>query len=87
MRLPTIAETFLAQFVLYLLLWILNPYLAGLLSLIFGGVILVILLISLIVEWIEPSKVPRSYFRYMAVCVLAPALAAGLYQLVQLLAG
>lgn len=72
-------EILLAEIVLYFLLWLYDDYLATLLSLSFGGIFLVILLISLIVEWIERSKVPVWYYKFMAVSVLAPAITAGIY--------
>jgi hypothetical protein len=49
------------------------------LSIIFGAVFFLIWVISVIVEWIEPSKVPRVYFRWMLVSFLAPLLAAAIY--------
>lgn len=72
-------EIFLAQLVIYLVIWIFNDYLASLLSLIFGSICFLILLISLIVEVIERSKVPRAYFLFMAASVLAPIVAALIY--------
>lgn len=72
-------EIFLAQLVIYLLLWIFNDYLATLLSLVFGSICLLILLISLIVEVIERSKVPRWYFLFMGASVLAPIIAGLIY--------
>lgn len=72
-------EIFLAQLVIYLLIWIFNDYLATLLSIIFGSIFFLILLISLIVEIIERSKVPRSYFLFMLASVLAPIAASLIY--------
>lgn len=72
-------EILLAEMIIYLLLWFVNEYLATMLSLIFGSICLLILLISLIVEWIERSKVPRWYFMLMLMSVLAPLLTALLF--------
>jgi len=72
-------EIFLAQVVIYLLLWLFNDYLASLLSIIFGTICLLILLISIIVEVVERSKVPRWYFIFMGASVLAPVVAALVY--------
>ncbi|HQU57549.1 MAG: hypothetical protein KDD02_07945 [Phaeodactylibacter sp.] len=74
-------EILLAETVLYLLVWILNDYVATLLSLIFGAIFLLILLVSLVVELVERSRVPRWYFTFMGVSVAAPILAAALYTL------
>ncbi|MEM9919204.1 MAG: hypothetical protein AAF990_13970 [Bacteroidota bacterium] len=72
-------EIFLLQFILYMALWLWNDYLASLISLVFGAIFLFIFLLSLILEWIERSKVPRAYFILMLLSVLAPALAAICY--------
>jgi hypothetical protein len=74
-------EFLLLEIVIYLLLWLFNDYLASLLSLIFGSICLLILLISLIVEAIERSKVPRWYYLFLGVSVLAPIVAAVIYLL------
>lgn len=72
-------EILLIELILYMLIWFFNEYLATLLSLIFGTICLLILLISLVVELIERSKVPRWYFSFMFMSVLAPLLAAIIY--------
>ena len=72
-------EILLFELIIYLVIWVFNEYLATMLSLIFGTIFLLILLISLIVEWIERSKVPRWYFSLMFMSVLAPILAAVIY--------
>jgi|APTNR8051073442_1049403.scaffolds.fasta_scaffold00674_6 hypothetical protein len=74
-----LVEIFLAQVVVYLLIWVLNSYLALILSLIFAGICVLILLVSLVVELIERSKVPRWYYYLMVISALAPLLAMGLY--------
>lgn len=72
-------ELFLIEMVIYLLLWLINDYLASLLSIILGTICLLILIISLIVEAIERSKVPRWYYFFLAMSVLAPVAAALIY--------
>lgn len=64
------------------MLWLWDTYIAFLISLIAGGVFLLILLVSLVVEWIEPSKVPRGYFLFMLLAVLAPLLASLIFLLI-----
>ena len=66
----------------YLLIWIANDYMGAMLSLIFGSIFLIILLTSLIVELVEKSKVPRWYYTFMGLSVLAPIMAAILYSLI-----
>ncbi len=70
------SEILLAEVAIYIFLWLVNDYLATMLSLIFGSIFLLLFLISLIVEWIERSKVPRWYFTLMLVSALAPIIAA-----------
>lgn len=74
-------EIFLIQLTLYLGLWLYDDYMGSLLSIVLAGVFAAILVISLIVEWIEPSKVPRNYFYMMAGCVAAPLIAMAVYVL------
>jgi hypothetical protein len=64
------------------MLWLWDTYIAFLISLIAGGVFLLILLVSLVVEWIEPSKVPRGYFLFMLLAFLAPLLAGLIFLLI-----
>ena len=65
-------EAFLIQAIIYIALWLLDDYLATILSLSFAGIFFSIWLIAKIAEWIEPSKVPKGYFRYMFLSALAP---------------
>lgn len=72
-------ELFLIEVVLYFILWLTNDYLATLLSLVFGGIFLLLWLFSLTAELIERSKVPRWYFQGMFVSFLAPLIVAIIY--------
>ncbi len=72
-------EIFLLEVIVWLGLWLLNDYLATLLTLIIGAIVLAVLLFALIAEAIERSKVPRRYFYVMALSILAPLVAGGLY--------
>jgi hypothetical protein len=74
-----IPEIFLGELLLYFLLWLWNDYLASLFSVIFGSIFLLILILSLIVEWVERSKVPGWYYKFMVASILAPLAAAVLY--------
>ena len=69
-------ELFLIEFIIYTLLWLSNDYVATLLTLLFSTIFFFILIISLITELIEPSKVPRWYYSFMLVSILAPVIAA-----------
>ena len=69
-------ELFLIEFAFYILLWLWNDYIATLVSALFILVCTSILLIALVAELIERSKVPRRYFYYMLVSILAPLLSS-----------
>ena len=76
MRLSTL-EIFLIQIVAYSAIWLWDEYVATFVCVVFPCIIGVILLISCIVELIEPSKVPRKYYVIMAVSIAAPLLTGG----------
>ncbi len=75
----SVLEIFLLQLGLWFGLWLLGDFLASILTLAIGAVILAILTIALLAEWVEPTKVPRRYFYIMGVSLLAPLVAAVLY--------
>ena len=64
-------EIFLIEFALFLGLWLVYDYLAALLTAIFVPICTFILLIAWIAEYIEPSRVPASYFKLMGISILA----------------
>lgn len=65
----------IGQIIIYLLLMLGDEYAGQLLAMILGAICLAVWLISLIVEWIEPSRVKRNYYRYLLTGWLAPAIA------------
>lgn len=69
-------EGFLIQLILYSLLWIVSEYVGLLLCVIMAGVLGAIWVFALIIELVEKSKVPSSYFRWLFLSALAPALVA-----------
>ncbi|MEQ1746653.1 MAG: hypothetical protein ABMA02_14575 [Saprospiraceae bacterium] len=75
----SLLEIFLLETAVWLALWLLNDYTAALLTLIVGAIVSAILIIALLAEAIERSKVPRWYFWLMGLSVLAPLVAAGAY--------
>jgi ABC-type glycerol-3-phosphate transport system permease component len=72
-------EYFLIQLALFTAIWLWNDYVGTLISLIWGTLCLFILLISLLVELIERSKVPKIYFGFMIASVLAALFSALIY--------
>lgn len=75
-------EWFLIEFVLYILLWMINDYMATLVSSIFIIIFAALLLVAGISELIEPSKVPRSYYIFMAISIITPLLVGVVYLLI-----
>ncbi len=71
-------EAILIQVVAYLLIWLLNDYLAFVLSFILGGIALSLYLVAKVVELVDRSRVPKVYYRFMVICFLAPLIAGAL---------
>ena len=69
-------EIFLMEFILFSLLWIWDDYIASMLTIVFTFIFFFILLISIMVEMVERSKVPKWYFIFMGVSIFAPIMAA-----------
>jgi hypothetical protein len=76
-------EIFLVQIIVYLLLWLWNDFVATLLSLSFAAIGLFVLIISLIAEMIDRSKVPRWYFYVIILSVLTPILVGSLFMYIK----
>ncbi len=72
-------ELFLMEIIFYTLLWLWNDYIATLLSLVFSSIAFAVLLISLVAEFLEPTKVPRWYFIFMVISIITPLLAAAYF--------
>ncbi len=78
----SLGEIFFLQLTLWLLLWLLNDYVATLLTLCIGAVVSAVLIVALLSEAVEPSKVPKRYFYVMGISILTIILAAGVYVLI-----
>lgn len=78
----SLLELFLLEVAAWLALWLLNDYMATLLTLIIAAIVFAILVIALLAEAIERSKVPRNYFWVMGLSVLAPVVSAVIYLLI-----
>jgi len=74
-------EGFLVQLILYSLAWVVSEYVGFLICVIMSGVLGAIWIFALVVEMVEKSKVPRSYFRWVFLSALAPALVLILFSL------
>ena len=69
-------EGFLAQVILYSLVWLISEYTGMLICVIMFAVITALLLLSLLTELVQRSKVPKSYFMWMALSAIAPLIVA-----------
>jgi hypothetical protein len=68
----SMTEVFLIQALFYIVLWMWNDHVATILTLSLSAIALFILIISLIAEAIDRSKVPRWYFWVMGISILTP---------------
>lgn len=60
-----------------LVLWLWNDYAAALITLSIAVIVSAVLLLALVAEWIEPSRVPKRYF-WVALVLVGVALGIGL---------
>jgi hypothetical protein len=75
-------QGFLLQVLIYAALWVYSDYLGLLIGIIMSAIIAGLLIFSSIVELIEKSKVPRSFFKWMFISLLAPLIVMGLFGLI-----
>ncbi|MCB0666149.1 MAG: hypothetical protein KDC80_10020 [Saprospiraceae bacterium] len=80
-----LSEIFLVLLITYTLIFLWNEHIGYLLCAILSVVVLAVFLISIIVEWIEPSKVPSSYFQLMWVLLLTPLITLVFFSLLKLI--
>jgi hypothetical protein len=69
----------LLQAIVYSGIWLWNEYVASYLTLIFPGIIFVVLLIAAVADLIEPSRIPKWYYGLMIVSILTPLAIGGLF--------
>ncbi len=70
-----ILEIFLFQLICYLIASFIDPYMGTFLIILFASISILILIVALVSEGLDPSRVPRSYFHFMIASILAPILA------------
>ena len=68
----SMTEVFLIEALFYIVLWMWNDHVATILTLSLSAITLFILIISLISESLDRSKVPRWYFWVMGISILTP---------------
>jgi hypothetical protein len=67
-------EIFLIQIILYSVLWLVDEYIATFMCITIPIIVLVILAVSLMAEFFEPSRISRKYFWIMTISIVAPVL-------------
>ncbi len=74
-----LAILLLLQAVIYSGLWLWNEYVAVYLTLIFPGIIIVILIIAGLADLIEPSRIPGWYYWLMIVSIITPLIIGAVF--------
>lgn len=69
-------EIILIQIITWTAIWLFDDYLASLLTVVMVPIFFFILVVALIAEWIERSKVPKKFFLVMILSVLVPVIIA-----------
>ncbi|MFK7948471.1 MAG: hypothetical protein AB8G11_12845 [Saprospiraceae bacterium] len=77
-------EIALIELIIFLLLWFWNGFLAFYLTVALTFICFFILIIALIAEWIEASKVKRIYFYAMTVSIIIPWISAAIVYILDL---
>ena len=72
-------EIVLVESIFFTLCWIINDYIALILSIALTAIIAAVLLIAMVSEKIERSRVPRSFFVTLFVCVFPPIIIGLVY--------
>jgi hypothetical protein len=75
-------EFFFTQLIVYSLIWLSSEYIGFFITLTFPILILAILVISLVVELIEPSRVPKAYYKFMINAILAPLVVLAFFTII-----
>ena len=75
-------ELFLIQIICYAILWLISDYTATLVTLIFPVIFFSLLLLAVLSELVQKSKVPRQYYYFMLASIIAPILTAAIFVLI-----
>ena len=68
----SLTEVVLFQIILYMGLWIASEYVASLVTVTLVPIFIGILVVSVISEMIERSKVPKKYFQFLIFSIIIP---------------
>ncbi len=70
----SIFEIFLFQLIFYIGIWLYDDYVATFMCITIPVIVSVILVISLLAELFEPSRISRKYFWVMGVSIFTPVI-------------
>lgn len=82
---PVVSKMLIAallQAVLFSSIWLWDEYVATYVTLILPAVMLVVLLLSAIADWIEPSRIPGWYYVLMLVSIVIPVMIAIIFYII-----
>jgi len=72
-------EIFLIQVVLYAILWVMSDYTATLLTLTLPIIFFCLLMLALLSELVQRSKISSWYYWFMGISIFAPILTAAIF--------
>jgi len=75
----TYLQGFLIQVLIYSAVWLVSEYTGLLLSLIMAAIFGALWIFALVIELVEKSKVPRSFFVWMFLSIWPPLLVSGFF--------
>lgn len=78
----SVFELFLIQIVCYAILWLISDYTATLVTILFPVIFFSLLLLASLSELVQKSKVPKQYYYFMIISILAPILTAAIFVLI-----
>ncbi len=78
-----VGQIFLVEVIIYALIFLWDDYIGFFLSVVMACIVTAILIISLVVEWIEHSKVPLWYYSLMGISILSPLLVLLFFSMIE----
>ena len=72
-------EIFLIQVVLYAILWLVSDYTATLLTIVLPLIFFCLLMLALLSELVQRSKISSWYYWFMGISIIAPIITATIF--------
>ena len=83
MRRLSLTEMFMIEFILYTLLWLWNDLVASMLSLSFTVIAILVLIISLVADSLDKSRVDRWYYQLMVISAVTPFIVSAFFGIIK----